>query len=303
MPNEKTLATRCLEQGTAPAGPPASSLTPVVKSAKGQRYALIYEGQSLQRIRNGEVPMILVPGVPSTERDFRHLAPRLCAFAPVVRIIWPGFGILHDERCSPASTKERAEYLSTIADAEAWGAHVMVGHSLGGLAALAHAVHDARVVGINFISSVGVRRHRGMVVGPRGAQAYLVLLKFPVLRAAMVWLSAHLMRRVGFVGHPFHLRQVELIFRHIANLNFDDVKNNITRLSSKSHLPVGIVTTADDPIIDTHASDALVHALSTAAPDLSHLHLARGGHNPQRHCIDEIHQWLSVRYSQSLTLT
>ena len=47
---------------------PPSPLKPEVKRYKDQCYALIYEGQSLSRIRAGEVPIILVPGVPSTDR-------------------------------------------------------------------------------------------------------------------------------------------------------------------------------------------------------------------------------------------
>lgn len=277
-----------------------SSLTPDIKDYHGRRYALVYEGESQQRIRAGEAPVILAPGVPSTERDFRHLAPLIYTWAPVARIVWPGFGVLHDEEEPPASTSERAQYLSMIAAAEGWKAHVIVGHSLGGVAALAHAVQDERVIGLYLISSVGVRRHRGMMIGPRGARLHLALFKIPGLRRVLRSISARLMTRVGFVGHPFHLRQIILIFRHVQELSFKENQNNIKRLSSTPSLPIGVVTTADDPIIDARASEALVHAICAISPHLSHLHLECGGHNPQRHCTIEIDRWLRARYSESL---
>ena len=279
---------------------PPSPLKPKVKRYKNQRYAVIYEGHSLRRIRAGELPIILVPGVPSTERDFRHLTPQVDIWAPVVRVIWPGFGVLHDEVNAPSSTTDRAHHLSMIADAEGWQAHFIVGHSLGGVAALAHAALDRRVVGLALISSVGVRRHRGMVIGPRGARIHLALFKIPIVRSALRRLCARLMTQAGFVGHPFHLRQVALIFRHVRDLNFTEQKRYIEMLSQKKDVPIGVVTTEDDPVIDRRASDALVQALSGLAPHLSHLRLARGGHNPQRHCIIEIDQWLRARYSEAL---
>ena len=102
------------------------------------------------------------------------------------------------------------------------------------------------------------------------------------------------------MGHPFHLYQVALIFRHVRDLSFEDVQRDIERLERHRRCPVGIVTTEDDPIIDTRASDALVRALSSTSLHVSHLHLDRGGHNPQRHCIIEIDQWLRARYSEAL---
>ena len=279
---------------------PPSPLTPDVKHYRDQRYALVYEGQTLNRIHAGELPIILIPGIPSTERDFRHLAPRINAWAPVVRVIWPGFGVLHHEVDAPSSTIDRAQYLSMIADAEGWSAHFVVGHSLGGVAALAHAALDSRVVGLSLISSVGVRRHRGMVIGSRGARIHLALFKIPIVRSALRELCSRLLIQAGFVGHPFHLGQIELILRHVRDLNFAEQRRLIEMLSQKKSLPIGIVTTEDDPLIDSLASDALVCALREVSPHLAHLRLARGGHNPQRHCIIEIDQWLRARYSEAL---
>ena len=285
---------------TSAAHPLPSTLLPKMDSYHGQNFGLIYEGNSYERIRAGEVPFILVPGIPSTERDFRHLAPFINEWAPVVRVVWPGFSILHEELDPPSNTFERAKYLSMVADAEAWGAHIIVGHSLGGVASIAHAARDVRVIGLYLISSVGVRRHRGMVVGPRGAYLHLILLKIPFIRNLLRSLYAHLMTQAGFKGHPFDLKQMRLIFRHVRDLSFEENKRYIEKLSTRSLLPVGIVTTTDDPIIDRQASQALVQALSVSSPHRSHLHLQRGGHNPQRHCTIEIDRWLRARYSEAL---
>jgi len=108
------------------------------------------------------------------------------------------------------------------------------------------------------------------------------------------------MTRAGFLGHPFHLRQVVLIFRHIRDLNFSENQRYINKLAKKDSLSIGVITTADDRIIDTRASEALVSALTAVSPHLIHTHLARGGHNPQRHCTIEIDQWLRARYSEAL---
>ena len=69
---------------------------------KDLRYALVYEGISKQREQNGETLIVLIAGVPGSEQDFSYLAPLVYKWAPVVRIVLPGFGILADDN-APAT--------------------------------------------------------------------------------------------------------------------------------------------------------------------------------------------------------
>ena len=90
------------------------------------------------------------------------------------------------------------------------------------------------------------------------------------------------------------------VISKLQELSFEENKLYIIDLESRPKLPIGVVTTADDPIIDARASEALIQAIRDIAPHLSHLYLERGGHNPQRHCTIEIDRWLRARYSESL---
>lgn len=305
-----------------------SSLTPSTRRPELRRtgdlvYALIYEGESEARARAGETLLVLIPGAPSNERDFRHLAPLCARWSPVVRLLWPGFkeratsqdpsdptadltvdptadlaSMFFDADRAPASTAERMSYLKRVADAEGWSGCVALGHSMGGVAALAWAVEDERVMGLSMLSSVGVKRHRGMLMGPRAARLFCIFTRIPLIGALLSRLFDHLMGQMGFKRYRFDVRLTRLLMRYVAGVDFEENARFIERLRGRPTLKLSLTLTQDDPIVDREAGEALAKALLDARPDAEVTWLDEGGHNPQRYLTFEIDQQLRARYSE-----
>ncbi len=276
-----------------------------LKSIQNLEYALVYEGQSEARLKSGEPLVVLVPGVPGTERDFRYLSPLISRWAPVVRVVFPGFGELHHVEDAPSTIEERGQYLRAIADRESWGEVMVLGHSMGGVASLQWALIDPRVRQLSLLCSVGVERHRGMIFGHRVARLLLNALRWPFFGRPLLAMFRRQYRLMGFRGHPLHLRQQSLILRHVRDLDFVYVRGLIEALSTRSHLQVGLAWAMDDLVVDQSASLALERAFRSAlSPErLATLCLQDGGHNPQRSRTKEIDRWLHSLYSHSIINT
>ena len=284
----------------SPVLPPSELLPSIGPATSFGRYAVVYEGNSKERMRAGESIAVLIPGVPSTERDFRHLAPYMAQWVPVVRVIFSGFGILHADKKAPASPKDRAHYLSEIATLEGWTNCFIVGHSMGGIASIYWAHVDSRVKALTLICSVGVQRHKGMSMSPKQARLSLLLYRLPLLRWSMTKIFQTMMAQLGFRGHPFHPQQIALIVKHVVEINFAEIRHTASALIEGS-IPINVIWTKDDPIIDSDASLALIDALGGSAR-CHLLSLPSGGHNPQRTCTLEIDRWLRSRYSEARPL-
>lgn len=263
------------------------------------RYSLVYEEESESRQKEGEALVVLVPGVPGSERDFRHLAPLIACWSPVVRIVFPGFGLLNHELETPSSTDDRGQYLMNIAEAEGWGSIFVIGHSMGGIAAMQWAQKDKRVKTLVLMCSVGVRRHRGMSFGPKVAQALLKLSLWPLLGSLFLKILKGRLIKMGFGRHPLHHQQLGLILRHVRDFSFEGVSYIIDQFTISHDRTVGVIYTLDDPIVDLRASRTLVDYLSQKIPKkrLCVLELEQGGHNPQKHNRIEIDRWLNSLYN------
>lgn len=273
----------------------------VRRLSDGRPYALIEEGLPLLRDDHGRVSgpplIVLVPGVPSSERDFRTLAPLLGRWASVISVIFQGFGVLSECVDAPSSTRDRAQYLSQIADQEGWHKILTVGHSMGGVASLGWAVEDSRIVGLCFLSSVGVVRHRGMAIDAKTAKLCLKLMYIPLIGQLIEKRFRTTLLAMGFKGHPLHRRQLQLILEHVRDLSFEENMKLIQELRARKDLSLSLIWTEDDRVVDAYASQRLIKALSEALP-LEILKLSTGGHNPQRSRTIEIEPWLRSRYSE-----
>lgn len=272
------------------------------RSSGNLDYALVYEEESEHLAAAGAMVIVLVPGVPGSERDFRHLSPLIVKWAPVVRIVFPGFGLLEEDVNSPSTPHDRARYLEQIADKEGWRSIMVVGHSMGGVAALAWASYDQRVHVLSLLCSVGVKRHRGMVFGSRGAKITLTLSELPLVGDLLLSSLKGFMKRTGFKGHSFHREQLKLILSHVRDLDFDRQREIIRKLADRDDLYVGMCWTLDDRVVDPVASEALYDAIhhSVAAHRFSCFRLEEGGHNPQRSLTIEIDRWLKSLYTKFL---
>ena len=275
-----------------PALLPPSALSPAVRVTHDEEGALTY-ALSLDPRASPSPPVDLAappaldawlcaPGVPGTERDFRHLAPYLAATAPVARVVFPGFGPLSHTpaRSCPTSSEERARHLSRLISAEGWGRVGVIGHSMGGAAALALAARDPRVARLCLVCSVGLRRHRAMRLGPRAARALIALTRVPLAGSALISAARAQLLAMGFRGHPLHADQLRLIYEHVAAIDFEGLRRSVALLPAD--LDARLVWTSDDPLIEEEVSAELAAAIRGRLPSARLTLLEGGGHSPQK---------------------
>jgi pimeloyl-ACP methyl ester carboxylesterase len=250
-------------------------------------YALAYDARARTDTDTRERPgpfdaWVCAPGVPGTERDFRHLTPHLTPTAPVARVVFPGFGPLSHlpARACPSSSEERARYLSRVISAEGWERVGLIGHSMGGAAALALAASDPRVARLCLVCSVGLRPHRAMRFSAGVARALVALTRAPLLGPALASVARAQLKAMGFHGHPLHAEQIRLIYQHVAALDWRAARHNIEALPTT--LDARLIWTADDPLIEEGVSEELSDALRARLPSARLLRLEVGGHVPQK---------------------
>ena len=253
----------------------------VIRQAEDQRgsfsYALALDPH--QGEAHTDQVWLCVSGVPGCERDFRHLAPYLAQRGSVARLIMPGFGALIDE--APLSDcGSRAEYIRRVIKAEGWTRVGLIGHSMGGPAALLAARALPELSSLTLICSVGLRPHRAMRFGGGTARFIYALMSLPLLGAWLEQRGRALMRRAGFRNHPLDRAQLKLILAHIWGLKFVTLRAAIPQLPPS--LEVLCVYAQDDHIVEAEVSEELAHALSArGAQSRTHV-FEEGGHNPQK---------------------
>jgi len=241
------------------------------------RYAVAFDPAQSASVDAMEPVWLCVPGVPGSERDFRHLAPYLSLSAPVYRLTFPGFGLLAEVEGAPYTTQARARYIERVIQAEGWGQVRLIGHSMGGPASLMVASRTPSVVALGLVSSVGLRRHRAMRIGALGARLLALLLMSPILGS---WLSRRgraRFLRAGFRGHPLHRAQLRLIIQHVIGINFSELMRCADALPSS--VPTLCVWAKRDALIEESISEELASAISHAEV----ARLPQGGHNPQKY--------------------
>lgn len=226
----------------------------------------------------GEGPVILaVHGLPGSVRDFRWLAPRLVAFARVVRVDLPGFGETPVATGPDPSPLGRARVVVELARELALPRPIILGHSMGGLVAC-EAVRLAPELfpGLAMLSSPGLRPHAMFRRVP------FRLLGAAVSRPALAGLLRPAMRRffksAGFRGYP----DAALVrtLQCVGRTSFRDHAENVRALG----LPTLVAWCEDDAIIQADISSELAEA----CPPGPRLCFGEGGHNPQKSHAREI---------------
>lgn len=263
-----------------------SSLTETRDEEGELRYALAIDPVVVTPTCPAPCVWLCVPGVPGSERDFRHLAPYLAQSGTVARLTLPGFGLLVDEEEPPYTTQGRARYIERVIRSEGWTQVRLVGHSMGGPACLLVASRVACVVGLGLVSSVGLRRHRAMRLGPWGARLLSATLMSPGLGAWLHQRGRARLTRAGFRGHPLHRAQLHLIVKHVIGIDFKELASCAEALPTS--VPTLCVWSARDPLIEGAISEELAAAISHAQV----ARLAAGGHNPQKYLAGELAELL-----------
>lgn len=259
---------RTLEKPVPPSDPPIQWC-----EAGGHRLSYSIEGDA-------EAPVvILVHGVPGSVADFRYLAPVLVPNFRVVRLEFPGFGSNRAVPTTnyPSSPEARADLIIACADALGIDRWTMLGHSMGGPPAMCAAARAPdRVTALGLIASLGLRRHRGMVVPPWAMKLNLAALRVPGLSQLLVKTSRRAYARLGFAKGAAQLTRTDLEVHGqiIGAIKFSQLQ----QVPAQVRCPVWVIAAVDDrlvePEIPRELSEKFAHATLKMFPS--------GGHNIQK---------------------
>jgi pimeloyl-ACP methyl ester carboxylesterase len=224
-----------------------------------------------------EAPAVVaVHGVPGSGRDFRYLAPQLTPDLRVIRIDLPGFGGSAPVDDAVATLRGRARVVLALTDALALARFGVIGHSMGGGAALAVAAENPdRVRRLVLIASLGLRLHRGLGAPPAVFAWASRGLRVPGLRALLLpWVRAGYRRR-RFPGvDDKTIADFALQLRALSAPDFE-----LMRALVRRPLPPAMVAyAADDHLIETEIAEELAAAL----PGARVMAFPDGGHNIQK---------------------
>ncbi len=221
--------------------------------------------------------ILLVPGVPGTTRDYRYLAPLLAERLRVHRLDLPGYGAARGARWDDYSPDGRARLVIALADVLGVERFAVVGHSMGGPAAIATAAMvPHRVTALCVISSVGVRRHEGMALPPVGARVVHHAAGLPLLGSLMVRRSRELYRRMRFPHADSLTRdELRLDLSVVMAIDFDRARRRAEAVRAPT-----LVAYAED---DYMAEPAIGEELAQVIPGAEIAAYPTGGHNPQKH--------------------
>lgn len=253
-----------------------SSNSATIYNKQGLLYALTVDlptdfQSNQESIRS---PIILVHGIPGSDRDFKYLAPLIAKEFPCIRITLPGFGILAQQGPDVSTLKRRANYLKRIATCEGWENYVILGHSMGGASALAWACHDTRVQALILLNSVGRSQHRGMTYNSMQTRWVLYATYVPYWGKKLIRYSRKILKKLGFKGEPFDTHQVRLIYKYVVHLNFKQIQKYCSQVQQASLC----IWSKDDILIETEVSQALAHSIQNSRSIV----YETGGHNTQK---------------------
>lgn len=233
-------------------------------------------------------PVLLVHGAPGSQRDFRYLSPALAARGLLaVRLDMPGFGETPLAVWPRLDPRSRAAFLRNVARALGLSRPAVVGHSIGGTAALALAgLYPDEVSALALVNSVGTRRHRGLTVPEKLALAVEPALKVPAFAGPLLDLARENAGRLGFPRAEVAALDVEKLLVQaglIGSLDFALFR----ALARRVRCPTLVVSAEDDPMVGPRVSHSLADALCGPGEHV-HLHLAEGGHYLQKHAAGQI---------------
>jgi pimeloyl-ACP methyl ester carboxylesterase len=215
-------------------------------------------------------PIVCVHGLPGSSRDFRWLSEHLAGRARLIAMDLPGFGRTPVATAPDASPEGRAAFVLAFIDALGLERPMIVGHSMGGVvavAAVARRLKGFRALGL--LSSPGLRPHATYRRLPRRALHFAISgpwtpLLVPVVRRAFA--------AAGFRGYPD-----AALLRTLACLRHTSLEDHAERLRSLT-LPTFTAWCQDDAIIEP----TILAELSDALPPGPRLVWPTGGHVPQK---------------------
>ena len=220
--------------------------------------------------------LLAVHGIPGSVRDFRYLAPQLVPRVRTVRVDLPGFGASQPHAAAVASLEGRAAALVDLADHLGIGRFAVLGHSMGGAAALTTAGrYRDRVSALVLLASVGLRPHRGLGMSPARFRLLGRGFKVPLLRRLFVRAARDRYKRRRFPGaDEMDASTFAIHFEAIGAADFA-----LLRRMVEGRLPPVLMAFArDDHMVDAAIQEELAAALHSPRV----LAFDSGGHNIQK---------------------
>jgi pimeloyl-ACP methyl ester carboxylesterase len=225
---------------------------------------------SLVEAGHGVVPVICVHGLPGRAQDFRWLFAPLADRARIIAIDLPGFGGTPVETAPDASPEGRAAFVLDVIDALGLDRPVIVGHSMGGLVAVAAiAMRPDGFRALGLLSSPGLRPHASFKRIPK---RFLHFSTHGALAPLMRPLVRRLFAFAGFRNYPD-----SALARTVACLRMTSIEAHAARLRTMT-LPTLAAWCEDDKLIEP----AILSELAASLPAGPRLVWPTGGHVPQK---------------------
>lgn len=240
--------------------------------------------------------VVFVHGIPGNTKDARYLGPALARRGLCcVRVDMPGFGKTPLGTMPLAHAAARADYVASVVRALRVSRFAVAGHSIGGAVALAVAArHREHVSALLLLNSVGVLRHRGLVVPTTVHKVMHRLASSPLGDTMARRLERYYNARSLKAERPLDTATFAHHIAIVSSLDFLEQRRHARAITA----PVLLFSTDDDvfiePFITTSLRDALEHA-----PRVSHLRTPRGGHHGQKIAAAPIAAWCATELRSS----
>ncbi len=224
----------------------------------------------------GAPALLMIHGVPGSTRDYRYLAPLLSRTLRVHRLDLPGYGAVRDARWHDYSPDGRARLVVGVADALGLDGFAVVGHSMGGPAAVATAAMvPHRVTALVVLASVGVRRHRGMALSPAQARLLHWAAGLPGVGRALLPKSRKIYRRMGFPNaDTLTTHELRVDLANVMAIDFFAARRRAAAVRARA-----LVAWAED---DRLVEPEIGQKLAVVIPDAQTAAYPTGGHNIQK---------------------
>jgi pimeloyl-ACP methyl ester carboxylesterase len=217
-------------------------------------------------------PLVLIHGIPGSERDFRWFCAAIGPEFRCLRLVIPGFGGAPLETMPYPRLMARAGYVIEALEALQVEDALILGHSMGGaVAAGAVALQPDRFRGLGLLASVGFRPHRSFR-SFRFATPLSLAMRTPLLKNRLMPRVRAESERVGFKGHD-DVALAQMIHT-VASFSFAQHEKNLTGIE----LPTLVAWAEDDRFIEP----AISKELYWRCPKGPRIEFPEGGHNIQK---------------------
>lgn len=219
---------------------------------------------------HGQPVVIAIPGLPGSTRDFRWLAPALCARVRVLRFDPSGYGGSPRSGFAGLTVAQRAEPVLALIEKLDTGPAVLVGHSAGaGVVAHLARHHPEQVRAAAMLAPAGPKPH----LARKPMRLLAQTLRLPGARRGLYPVIRRFYAAQGF---PSYLTDDERAYAMMDAVEFDfaEYRSDLVQM----RCPTLVAWAHDDAIIPA----TTFQALEQMVPNGPRLHFEDGGHSVQK---------------------